>query len=234
MKRYRVLILGGWLTGLLPASAGPLSPEQTARVEACLTEARAQAAPVYLLQQRWEEGVAKNVDPEQVVQAVQHRWQLMQRSREMVVSSGYMPEAPPVVDLQASLTLALESGLEAETLTSLLAKGGGQYAGRMEGVVEAGEALHLAGLDDQTVRNLMEDGLARNLRRVEMLRVVRYAVQQHRDGASGEQIRGSLWGPSSNWQDPGAGAGGAAGAGIPYAVLPAARGGGAGAAAAAG
>lgn len=210
MSRYIMLIVGGWLAGvsLLPAAESPpLAAEQIARLEACLAEAREQAAPVHLLRQRWEEGLAKNVDPELVVQAVQQRWQLLQQARALLVSGGYVLEAPPVVDLQATVTLALESGLSLETLTDLVGKGEGRYAGRLQGVVEAGESMFLAGLDESTVKNLMSDGLARNLRRVEMLRVARYATQQHRAGASGEQIRGSLWGDPSAWQGGGGGSG---------------------------
>ena len=174
--------------------ATSFSPEQAATIQACMAEAQQKGYPTELLRQRQDEGVAKRVDPALVVQAVQLRMKFLQEAERMVSDAGYTMEAPPVRDLQASVALAREAGLTAESLIAALQKGGGQYAGRMQGAVEAGESLHLAGLDDETVRGLMEDCIDRNLRRPEMLRATRYATQQHRGGLSGQEIRRSLWG----------------------------------------
>ena len=192
--------LGSWVVVLWtlgPAQAEDVpafSPEQAAAIQTCLEEAQQRGYPTELLQQRRDEGVAKRVDPALVVQAVQLRMRFLHEARRMVSGAGYAMEAPPVRELQASVALALEAGLPEECLTAVMKKGGGQYAGRMQGAVEAGESLHLAGLDEATVRGLMEDCLDRNLRRSEMLRVTRYATQQHRGGSSGQEIRRSLWG----------------------------------------
>ncbi len=175
-------------------NATSFSPEQSAAIQTCMEEAQQKGYPTELLRQRRDEGVAKQVDPALVVQAVQSRMKFLQEAERMVNDAGYTLEAPPVCELQASVALAREAGMTAESLNAVLQKGGGQYAGRMQGAVEAGESLHLAGLDDETVRGLMEDCIDRNLRRSEMLRATRYATQQHRGGLSGQEIRRSLWG----------------------------------------
>jgi len=194
--------LGAWLALPWVFSPSPvcadeapaLSPEQSSAIQLCLEEARQKGYPVELVQQRRDEGLSKRVDPALVVQAVQLRMKFLQAAELMMREAGCAMEEPSARGLQGSIALAKESGVSTDSLMAILKKSGGRDASRIQGAIEVGESLHLAGMNDETVRGLMEDCIDRNLRRSEMLRTTRYAVQQHRGGLSGQEIRLRLWG----------------------------------------
>ncbi len=213
--------------------------EQARQTLTCLAEAQRQGVPATALTSRLDEGLAKKAEPQAIATALQARLRVMTQARGMLQAARYdaVPDEPRN-ELLTATGLALESGVAAEDLGAVLKRGGGQAALRVKSVVEAGESLHLAGVDRPTTQALMNDCLDRNLRRMEVLRAVRYSVQQHRGGMSGENIRRSLWGGNTategarGWRGGGqAGAncdGTSTGAGIGW------RGGGAGASGAGG
>jgi hypothetical protein len=179
------------------------SAEQADRAVACLAEGRRQGIPAAVLSRRLDEGLAKNVEPSRLLDALQSRLDTMVRARAMLLDARYDPASGSACEgLLAATGLALESGVPAEDLAAILGRGNGQSAARIQGVVEAGETLRLAGIDSATARQLMDDCLDRDLRRMEMLRAVRFAVQQHRGGMEGGQIRKSLWGGSAAVEGP--------------------------------
>lgn len=170
---------------------------------ACLNQARDQGVPPVSLTLRLEEGVAKNVAPPGLLAAVQTRLRFMLQAREMLQAANYSPApAGPCGELLIAIGLALESGVASEDLAAILRRGNGASALRMKSIVEAGESLHLAGVDPATTRGLMDDCLDRDLRRIEVLRAVRYALQQRRGGMNGAQIRRSLWGGQAAMEGP--------------------------------
>ena len=221
--KMRTLILAGSL-GLLatltsraqsdpPAAAPPASPdatetafvprlqqrgftpEQIGQTLACLADARHQGVPAAALTLRLEEGLAKNVEPARLLATLQARARTMLQARTLVQAANYdLVPGSPGDDLLVATGLALESGVPATDLSGVLQRGAGRYAMRMASIVEAGENLHLAGVDIATTRALMNDCLDRDLRRMEVLRAVRYTIQQHRGGMDGDNIRRALWG----------------------------------------
>lgn len=221
-SRLRPLALGTWLlaaTALWAQSSDPwallqqenadpamsayvprlrqrgFTPEQAGQTLSCLAEGQRQGIPATALAQRLEEGLAKNVEPPRLLAALQARSRVMVQARAMVQAARYdMVPGSACDDLLAATGFAMESGVPAEDLAAVLRRGNGQSALRIQSVIEAGETLHLAGIDPATTRTLMNDCLDRDLRRMEVLRAVRYTVQQHRGGMDGERIRKSLWG----------------------------------------
>ena len=193
--------------------------EQILGITACLAEAQRQRLPATALTLRLEEGLAKNVEPERLLAGLQTRLRRLLEARTMAEAARYdlAPEGPGD-ELLVAVGLALESGLPADDLAAVLRRGNGQSTLRVASIVEAGESLHLAGLDPETTRGLMNDCLDRNLRRMEVLRATRYTIQQHRGGMDGERIRQSLWSGQAAVEGPqgwrgGGGGGPPAGAG---------------------
>ena len=176
--------------------------EQTTQVLACLADARRQGIPATALTLRLEEGLAKNIEPARLLAGLQARSRAMLQARTLVQTANYdMVPGGPCDDLLLATGLAIESGVPAADLGGVLQRGGGRFALRMASIVEAGESLYLAGVDPDTTRALMNDCLDRDLRRMEVLRAVRYTIQQHRGGMDGDNIRRALWGGQAARED---------------------------------
>lgn len=173
---------------------GGFSSDQARQILGLLAEAQRQEVPAATLTARLDEGLAKKAAPQAIVSAVETRLRSMTQARAMVRTAEYDAVPAAVRDeLLIATGLALESGVAADDLQTVMRRGNGQAALRTKSVVEAGETLHLAGVDRETTRMLMDDCMQRNLRRMEVLRAVRYSIQQHKSGMNGENIRRSLW-----------------------------------------
>lgn len=175
--------------------AGGMAAEPAARLAEILDAAARDALPMEPLRNRLQEGLAKHAPPEAIRAALLARAGALKRAMQMLHAATYDENAEPSHrDLLLAAALALESGVAADDVAGVLQRGGGTSALRIQTAIEAGESLHLAGLDHDTVRTLMFDCLERNLRRMEMLRATRFTIQQHREGTSGGDIRRRLWG----------------------------------------
>lgn len=190
-------------------------------------DARACAAPlreaaqlgfeIEPLMLRLEEGAAKGADASALRTSVENRWRHMRTAAEILQKSNYPLDRERAPSLLGSAALALESGIEAESLVEVLSRGGGGQIERMRSILEAGETLRLNGMDEPTVRQLMLDFLDRNLRRMEIQRAVRFVAQQQLRNMEGQRIRRQLWGGNgAGWRggagdraSPGHGFGGA-------------------------
>jgi len=176
---------------------------QAQQTLACLSAAQRAGMPLPPLASRLEEGLTKKADPPAILNAVQTRLRLLTQARDLLRAAHYdAVPATPGAELLGATGIALESGVSAEDLGTVLQRGNGQSARRLTTIVEAGESLHLAGMDRPTTLALMNDCLERDLRRMEVLRAVRYCIQQHRSGIRGDAIRRSLWGGNNATDDP--------------------------------
>jgi hypothetical protein len=164
-------------------------------IEACESE----GLPAEPLRTRLLEGLAKRAAPDALAAAVDARLAALRSARDMIRAAGYGdPAEPSHGELLASTARAVESGVPAADLATVLSRGEGGSGGRMQTIVESGESLTLAGVDAATVRAFMMDCLDRNLRRMEMLRAARFSIQQHRGGMNGAEIRRALWGDDAS------------------------------------
>jgi hypothetical protein len=140
------------------------------------------------------EGRAKQVPAAELDAALQRRLAALREAKAMLQDAGYgRCPAAQQQELVAAVGRALESKVPADALRQVLKTGGGTRAMRLQAVVDAGESLKLLGLNDATVSALMQDFVARNLGRGEILRAVQFVSQQHRAGVAGPKIRESLW-----------------------------------------
>lgn len=185
-------------------------------------EAARRGLPAEPLLAKLAEGALKGVSAEGLAQAGRARLEALAHARDMLVEAGHTDGAERGRGLLVATALALESGMPPEPLGAVLARGAGMPPGEVMAVVEAGEALHLEGIDSQTVEDLMVDCLDRRLRRPEILRVVSFAREQHRLGQEGPAVRAALWGgrgaagsPGPGPAGPGSGGASGGGAGAP-------------------
>jgi hypothetical protein len=148
-----------------------------------------------------EEGLAKRVPAETIVSAVERRVMYLLRAREVAESSEGKLSSDDVI---VSAALAMESGLEEQVVQAVFAAGRGKRPAEIRAAIEAGEALHLEGFAAEDVEPLLTDCLNRNLRRLEIRRMVRYALQQRARGMAPHAIRQSLWGNPATQPDAGA------------------------------
>ncbi len=165
-----------------------------------------------------DEGVLKGAAAEALQQTAEKRLRLLERAQVLLREGGFPDGESRGRGLLISTALALESGLPESVLAGALERGRGHPPGQVQPVVQAGEALHLEGFDDESVAALMADCLERRLRRPEILRMLRFAQEQRAQGLSGAAVRQMLWargGPDGAAPGPGHGAGPASGVGSP-------------------
>ncbi len=148
-----------------------------------------------------DEGIAKRVPPQTIVSAVERRVEYLGRARQMAESSGAALGDDEVIVASA---LAMESGLEEAVIEAVFAAGRDSRPAEIKTIVQAGETLRLEGFGAEDIGPILTDCLNRNLRRLEIRRLVRYALQQMARGMAPHAIRQSLWGNAATQPDAGA------------------------------
>ncbi len=171
-----------------------LTPDQGRHLLAPVFRAARQGLPPKFLFAKVDEGLIKGADPDAILRAVERRAAVLRRAVDLL-ESRQIP-VPPAGSgrLVGAVAMALESGLPEEVVGPVLDRGREAGPGRLAAVIEAGEAMFLAGVEPETVRGLMEDCLDRRLRRPEILRVVRFVRERRAQGMEGPAIRELLWG----------------------------------------
>lgn len=172
-------------------------PYTVAELQPCLaivSAAAKQDLPVNGLWTLLEEGAVKQASPAVLLQHATRRLELLQQAQRLLAETGFAAcDTAARHELADAIARALESSLTIAAVRRPLQAAAGHYTWRLKTAVEAGELLRLSGVDDDTVGALMEDFLLRGLRRGEILRATSRAIQQHRQGLRGEQIRAALW-----------------------------------------
>ncbi len=167
----------------------------------CFDQLEELGLPSELLRLRLREGIVKGVNPQQIKIALEQRMQLLIQSHELLhhrsrADSARRRRQRPVItetDVE-TLTRALESGIPIALFEELYESQRGIHARRLRAVVEAGEMMHLAGVETESVRQFMLDCRERNLMRMETLRAARYWIDKHQREIEPETIRRQLWG----------------------------------------
>lgn len=149
-----------------------------------------------------DEGLIKKANLDALVAAGRARADSLRRGKNLVAPFFGDARGREGLSLVAAVALALESGVPDGVLVDVLTRGKGKPAAQLRSVLEAGEALQLAGFEPEAVEALMGDCLARNLRRQEVLKVVRYAVEKRRSGMPGMAIRQALWDATARGKGP--------------------------------
>jgi hypothetical protein len=126
-------------------------------------------------------------------EAARQRLANLKKATAMLHQTGYGSRNPQHDQLAKSVTLALESGLSTDTLRAVLTQARGGQSDRIRSIVEAAETMRLTGMDEDTVGQIMADFTKRNMRRTEIIRATRFAVQQHKANVEGTRIQQQLW-----------------------------------------
>ncbi|NCD32452.1 MAG: hypothetical protein EOL87_03435 [Spartobacteria bacterium] len=169
--------------------ANEWSPEQLQQLQSIMSRAQQTKCTLEPLVQRTSEGLAKGIDAERILTAMEQRTAHLEASVDIMRRAGCQ-QTPTIW----SVAYALESGLSEATLMRILREGADRRPGQLSAVIESGESLHLSGMPDEIVEVLMLDYLKRNMRRGEIIRSSRYAVNQHQRGLQPTQLREKMWG----------------------------------------
>ncbi len=194
---------GGQVPTAVRALLGEAQSLGGTEAEAVLQQAaRASDAgvPGPLILARLREGLVKQATAEQLIevlaasqQAHQDASALLRGDRQGRRRGRRQPEAERFHEL---LVRALESGVPREALEELFtgeAGPNGLGAQRLQAVVEAGEMLHLAGLDSEVVRRFMLACRDRQVRRMDALRAAHQAIVLHRQGLEADAMLRQVW-----------------------------------------
>ncbi len=179
------------------------------RIIAYFNESEELGLPTEFLRLRLREGVTKQVDVEQIQAALAQRMQMLKQARKLSPRDAVTPDhhrrrrSRPDTSVE-TLARALESGLPFDMLEAFYASTRDTaLAMRLHPIVEAGEMMHLAGVDMESVRHFMHDCRDRRLGRMETLRAARFWIDKHDRNINGETIRRQLWGEiPSHDRDP--------------------------------
>jgi len=142
-----------------------------------------------------EEGLAKGVSSDRISSAVKTRLEYMLISREMAESIGEKMTSDAVIVASAR---AMESGIHKNDIRTVLEEGKTRETREVTYLLEAGENLRLSGFESEELTPMLVDCMKRNLRRLEIRRLVRYATQQRKRGMDAGTIRESIWGNGGN------------------------------------
>jgi hypothetical protein len=145
-----------------------------------------------LLYECVQEGLAKRVAPEQVLDVVMTRAALLNQANQLAQETDCRQD-----EVVQAVTLAMESGLSEVAVKEVLSAGRDRRTGQLCAVIETGETMYLNGVSEEVVSSLMQDFLQRNLRRSEMIRAARIAERSYENGMAPEAMRKSLWGANS-------------------------------------
>ena len=170
-------------------------------IEPCLTileQAHDDALPLDALVSRFEEAVAKTVPSKKIHQSLAKRLESLRNAKRLLINVGLEPSVQkPYDQLIVAIASASESGVHERAMESVLSDSAGDSSCHIQMVIEAGELLKLAGIEDANIDTLMRDFHDRSLCCSEILRVVRLVAQRHRDGIAPEAILENLWVPEN-------------------------------------
>ncbi|MCC5848511.1 MAG: hypothetical protein JJU29_10475 [Verrucomicrobia bacterium] len=168
------------------------TPESSPEARIAVWEA--EGLPVAPLWERLREGRAKNVSDEVILEALDLRARHLREARGLLEEQSFSLRSPVVQDLWTTVARVREGGMPPHMIEELLSKAGGQSAGRLISLLEAGETFQLVGMDEETSRMLMTDFFQRSLTRSELLRASRSARQLYAEGHRGEALLLPLYG----------------------------------------
>ena len=169
-----------------------LTVEQTDALLCPVYSAQTEALPGSCVFLKIEEGLAKQVPADQVRSAAVTRLECLRRADQLVmaVRQGRGGQHNHLV---MHTCMALESGLPETVLQNVFSRPGGFRYGRLIHVIEAGEALQLAGLAPKDTQHIMNDCLDRDLNGSEVMRVVELFQQGLQAGKDFDTLHNALW-----------------------------------------
>jgi len=147
-----------------------------------------------------QEGILKGVSLEKLRSATHTSYQLFNKAKNLLIQTGHGEAIEESPALLVSTALALGNGLHPLFLQEVLSAGKDRSLSRIEVVMEAGEALHHAGLAQEQLRLLMKDCIIKELEWEEIQRVVWHVRGKLREGLDSKTILDKLWrspGPGS-------------------------------------
>ena len=172
-----------------------LSADEAETLLEPVLEANQDKLPAECVFTKVKEGLAKQISVEHIVAVARKRLECLRRARKLLAvdspGRGARMSEPP--GLVAQVGLLLEEGFPESALEELLRHHGNRCYGRLLHVLEAGEALQLAGIAVKDAQQFMDECLKRHATRPEIRRAVEYILLESRKGRPFEAIHAGLW-----------------------------------------
>jgi|GEM_PF-2987718 len=159
-------------------------------LEACRTD-----LPSDFMISKLEEGLAKGVQCERIAAALRTRLDLMRTTRKLMPSADGETSDDTIIIAGAR---AMESGIKEDDMRIVFESSETEHPRDMAFILEAGESLRLAGFESEDIPPILVNCMERNLRHVEIRRLIRFATQQRKRGIDAETISESIWGRNRN------------------------------------
>lgn len=154
--------------------------------------AQAEGLPTECVFLKIEEGLAKGISWQDVHVAADNRLSCLRQANALIISVR-QGRGGQHSHLVMHTCMALESGLPEEVLQELFNRPGRFRYGRLIHVIEAGEALQLAGLPADETLQIMNECLDRDLSGAEVMRVVDVIQTGLQRGKDFKTLHETLW-----------------------------------------
>ena len=139
------------------------------------------------------EGVLEKVKPDTLKSAVHNRHAAFKKARGLLAETDYGASIEAGPTLLNATAFALESGQDPSSLKDVLIGGKGKSSRQVAAVIEAGEILHRAGLEQDMLSSIMKDCLSKDLNPRQMKRVTEQIMEQLQKGTNHKTIYDALW-----------------------------------------
>lgn len=139
------------------------------------------------------ECLLKKARPDTLKSMAQNRHEAFKNAKALLAGTGYGTSVGTDPALLDTTAFALESGQTPASLQALLTAAKGKSAYQITSVIEAGEALHHAGLKPESLQLILQDCLQKNLEPKEMKRITGHIKERIQKGIDHKAIYDELW-----------------------------------------
>ncbi len=145
----------------------------------------------YQLTSKLEEGLAKNASLNRIAEVLERQRDLIVKAVDIVAGAEVRSRGEN--GMTVLVAMALESGVEVETLEDLLRRTMDMSRGAVMAVISATEIIRLNDIDQDLGMAFIEDCIERKINRPRILAGVNMLARPEWRGKSYEKIREDLW-----------------------------------------
>jgi len=140
-----------------------------------------------------QEAAFKRAPRETLHSIARARYDAFKGARKLLANTGHMASIQTEPALMCATAFALESGQDPSLLQEALRAGKGKPPGRVAAVIEAGEILHHAGLEPESLAPIMRGCLEKDLEKQEIKRLTQRIRRELQKGTDPKIIQHELW-----------------------------------------
>ena len=175
------------------AASADISPEQALIIlEPLFQDAQAGNHTPYILR-KTQECILKKGRSDTLKAITQARHEAFKEARILLARTGQSASITSDPALLDATAFALESGQDPSFLQEVLSMAKGKSSTQVAAVIEAGETLHHAGLDPESLKLIMKDCLQKDLDSQQIKRVTEQVKEKLIEGSDHKIIYDELW-----------------------------------------